>query len=126
MSTPQETYETLCRFHRETAMLGAIDSLLNWDERTQLPPAAGEFRAEQITYLTGMIHQRSVDPRIGDWLEELAASPLAEDPHSDTGCTIPPAPAHLRERETITARACRGVGPYLGSGPAEVGPGPSR
>ena len=82
------TYELLCDHARETALLTSIEGLLEWDERVGLPSAAGEYRAEQITYLAGMGHKRQTDPRIGDWLGELADSPLAADPHSDTGATI--------------------------------------
>ena len=82
------TYAKLCRHCRETALLGSIESLLGWDERTLLPPAAGEYRAEQMTYLAGMIHRRETDPQLGDWLRELAASSLAGEPHSDCGTVI--------------------------------------
>jgi carboxypeptidase Taq len=82
------TYERLCRHCRETALLGSIESLLGWDERTLLPPAAGEYRAEQMTYLAGMMHRRETDPQLGDWLRELAESPLVGDPHSDSGTII--------------------------------------
>ncbi len=82
------TYEKLCRHCREIALLGSIESLLGWDERTLLPPAAGEYRAEQMTYLAGMIHGRQTDPQLGDWLRELAESPLVGDLHSDSGTVI--------------------------------------
>lgn len=82
------TYDKLCRHSRETALLGSVESLLGWDERTLMPPAAGEYRAEQMTLLAGMIHRRETDPQLGDWLGELADSPLAGDPHSDAGTVI--------------------------------------
>ena len=73
---------------RETALLESSAHLLGWDERTKLPKKGAPYRAEQLTYLAGLIHQRQTDPRVGEWLDELADSPLAEDPHSDTGATI--------------------------------------
>src|SRR5258708_630284 len=84
----QKLYDQLCRHARETALLGSAESVLGWDERTMLPPAAGEYRAEQMALLAGMIHSRRTDPRMGEWLGELAAGSLAADPHSDTGTTI--------------------------------------
>lgn len=81
-------FELACRHARETALLGSIESVLGWDERTMLPPAGGEHRAEQMTLLSGMIHQRQTDPQYGAWLAELSQSELAADPHSDTGATI--------------------------------------
>jgi carboxypeptidase Taq len=87
-SSAEQCYQDLCQHLRTTALLSSIESLLGWDERTLLPPAGGEYRAEQMTYLAGMLHQRHTDPRVGQWLEEIAASDLASDPASDAAVTI--------------------------------------
>jgi carboxypeptidase Taq len=84
----QSTYERLCSNAREVALLESMQSLLGWDERTKLPPAGGEYRAEQMSYLAGVIHKRQTAPEVGQWLTELADSPLAADPHSETGADI--------------------------------------
>ncbi len=81
-------YASLCDHTRETALLRDIQSALFWDERTYMPPAGGDYRAEQLAYLSGEIHRRQTDPRQGEWLAELADSPLAADPASDAGCVI--------------------------------------
>ncbi len=81
-------YDKLCAYTRETAILNSIEALLGWDERTKMPPAAGEHRAEQIQYLAGAIHRRQTDPQVGEWLAELTDSDLAADRHSDGGTTI--------------------------------------
>ena len=69
MSTPTAgpdlTYTRLCDHARETALLGSIAGLLEWDERTFMPRAAGAFRAEQLTYLSGLIHERRTDEAVG-------------------------------------------------------------
>ncbi len=83
-----QVFDRVCGHSRQTALLTSVDALLGWDERCLMPHAAGEYRAEQMTLLAGMIHDRQTDPRLGDWLAELAASPLAADPQSDTGVTI--------------------------------------
>ena len=44
-------YQEVCRYARRTAVLASIDAVLGWDERTQLPPAGAEHRAEQSTLL---------------------------------------------------------------------------
>ena len=100
----QTTYEKLCRHAREVAILSSTQSLLGWDERTKLPPAGAEYRAEQMSYLAGLIHQRETAREVGEWLAELNESPLAADPHSDTGADI----ANLRrdyERKTKLPQA---------------------
>ncbi|MBL8827409.1 MAG: carboxypeptidase M32 [Planctomycetaceae bacterium] len=73
---------------RQTILLSAIEQALGWDERCMMPQQGGEYRAEQMTLLAGMIHERNTAPQLGEWYAELAASPLASDPHSDTGATI--------------------------------------
>lgn len=81
-------YEYVCAHARQTALVGAIDALLGWDERVWLPPAAGAYRAEQIAFLAGLQHDRWTDAAFGDWLDQLTSSPLAADRHSDEGTTI--------------------------------------
>ena len=89
MSAKFETlYQDVCRHAREIGLLSSIESLLGWDERCLLPAAGAEYRAEQMTLVTGLIHARQTDPRLGGWLDELAASPLAADPASASGATI--------------------------------------
>jgi carboxypeptidase Taq len=73
---------------REAAMLNSMQGLLGWDERTNLPPAGGEYRAEQMSYLAGVIHKKQTAPEVGDWLADLSDSPLTADQHSDTGADI--------------------------------------
>jgi carboxypeptidase Taq len=81
-------FEELCRLAREAALIEAIEATLGWDERTYMPPAAGEYRAEQMTFLSGLAHKKRTNPRFGELLAELANSGLAKDPHSDAGATI--------------------------------------
>lgn len=83
-----QLYQHLCQYARETALLGSIESVLGWDERTMLPAAGGEHRAEQMALLSGMVHRRWTNPDLGQWLAELQESPLAADKHSDTGTNI--------------------------------------
>ncbi|MBN1853191.1 MAG: carboxypeptidase M32 [Pirellulales bacterium] len=81
-------YDSLCHHVSQTALLTSIENVLCWDERTQMPPEAGPYRAVQRSFLAGEIHRRRTDPRLGEWLAILADSPLATDPYSDAGATI--------------------------------------
>src|SRR3954447_18839772 len=81
-------YDRLCTHARETAILNSMQGLLGWDERTKLPPAGGEYRAEQMSFLAGLIHKKQTAPEVGEWLAELIDSPLAADRHSQTGADI--------------------------------------
>ena len=80
----QQTYD----YVRETALLDNVLALLEWDERTGLPSRAGEGRAQQVTFLSGLVHQRKTGAQFGDWLNELAQSELAEQPDSPVGASI--------------------------------------
>ena len=54
----QDAFEQLCQIIRDAGILRSVQELMEWDERTMLPPAAGEYRAEQVTYLSGLAHAR--------------------------------------------------------------------
>lgn len=86
---PAETaYNELRGFTRQTALLEAIESLLSWDERCLMPASGGDYRAEQMALLAGIIHDHKTDPRVGAWLAEIEASSLAAERHSDIGATV--------------------------------------
>lgn len=87
MST-STAFEELCSLSREAALIESMEAMLGWDERTYMPAGAGEYRAEQMTYLTGLAHQKRTSKRLGELLGELADSDLTKEPHSDVGATI--------------------------------------
>src|ERR1043166_9344638 len=86
MPDVDSVFDQLANHCRETAMWNSIDALLGWDERTMMPPAAGEYRADQTAMLAGMIHRRRTDSQLGHWLNTLLAA--KPDPHSDRGATV--------------------------------------
>ncbi len=87
-SSDEQIFQRVSDHGRRISLLGTIEELLGWDERTMMPPAGAEHRAEQVTLLAGLVHERRTDAQFGSWLDQLAESPLAADPHSDAGCTI--------------------------------------
>lgn len=87
-STSESTYQQFREHVREIGVLSSLSHLLAWDERTQMPEAGAEYRAEQATLIATLIHRRATDPKLGDWLDALGDSSLAEDPHSVTGANI--------------------------------------
>ncbi|WP_164103765.1 carboxypeptidase M32 [Candidatus Laterigemmans baculatus] len=88
MADLEQTFEALVAEARETALLQTTADALEWDERTGMPPQAGEYRAEQVTLLRGMIHRRRTTEQLGERLAALANWERAADPHSDVGATI--------------------------------------
>ena len=87
-STETAAWEGLCEHFRELALLSSMAGLLSWDQQTKLPTRGAAFRAKQISHVTGLIHSRRTDNRVGDWLTQLEASEWAASPESDQGSTV--------------------------------------
>ncbi len=68
-----EHYRQLCELKRESATLGAVGSLLSWDQETYMPNAASDNRAEQSAVLAGLVHERETSKRVGDLLAACEA-----------------------------------------------------
>ncbi len=56
----------------EISDLGRARALLAWDERTVMPPAGAEARAEQEATLARVRHQRLVSDELGRLLDQAA------------------------------------------------------
>lgn len=74
MPRTQDLYDELINELRQTAVLGSCGSLLGWDEQTYMPPGGSEHRADQLSLLAGLVHDRQTSPRIGELLSELEGS----------------------------------------------------
>lgn len=84
----QEIWTEIRAFVAETAKLEGAVALLEWDDRTYLPSRGGTYRADQMTLLSGMIHRRLTDQRLGEMLQQLSTSDFMSDPHSPTAASI--------------------------------------
>ncbi len=72
--TATSSYEQLLKKARELADLSKIFSLLNWDERVNMPDAGARARAEQYATLAGILHEKRTAPDFVALLNELRAS----------------------------------------------------
>jgi carboxypeptidase Taq len=88
LQAASQRYEEVCRYARQTAVLASIEAVLDWDERTMLPPAGTEHRAQQESLLAGMIHDRWTNAEFGQWLAELVEDPLSADPAGEAGVNL--------------------------------------
>jgi carboxypeptidase Taq len=59
--------------------LSSAIGLLAWDQETFMPPRAAQSRAEQLSTLQALYHERLTDPRLGEQVQQLAQS-TALDP----------------------------------------------
>ncbi len=50
----------------QTATLGSVGALLNWDQETYMPPAASDHRAAQQELLATLVHERRTSSRMGE------------------------------------------------------------
>lgn len=69
-------YEELIELVADASLLGSTGSLLGWDQETMMPRAGVEYRARQLAQLSGLIHSKATDPRIGDLLDECDETDL--------------------------------------------------
>jgi carboxypeptidase Taq len=57
----------------EASDLSRARALLDWDERTQMPPAGARIRADQVATLARIEHERLVSEGLGRLIEKAAA-----------------------------------------------------
>ena len=69
-------YNELVKHQKEISLLDSVNSVLFWDKTTVMPPAATEYRGEQMALLANLSHQRQTSSTYSDLLnkadEELA------------------------------------------------------
>lgn len=66
-----KNYQNLVEKLSEVSYLNGTMSTLGWDQEVVMPIGASEARAQQISVLAGVIHERMTDPRLGDCLAAL-------------------------------------------------------
>jgi carboxypeptidase Taq len=74
----ETSYGELIQTVREAALLGSCGAVLGWDERTYMPHNGSTLRGDQMALVARLTHEMSTDPRLGDCLSEIEASPLLQ------------------------------------------------
>jgi len=64
-------YEKLHSLSKQRYLLSGVSSILDWDQETYMPKAAGGVRAEQQEMLKGLIHQQKTSPAFVKALSKL-------------------------------------------------------
>ncbi|MGX9707714.1 carboxypeptidase M32 [Laceyella tengchongensis] len=67
----EKKWQELKKRLKEIYDLQSVISLLNWDQNTYMPQAAGGARGSQLAALGRIAHDKLTDPRLGELLEEL-------------------------------------------------------
>jgi carboxypeptidase Taq len=68
--------------------LHGAESVLNWDQATYMPPGGAVARGRQLALLSGLAHERMIDPEIGRLLDALAPWADAQGADSDAAALI--------------------------------------
>jgi carboxypeptidase Taq len=72
----------------EVQDLNKVVRLLSWDQQTMMPPAGTGHRAEQLSTVFRIAHEKFTDPEIGRLLDELKPLEDSLDPDSDDAALI--------------------------------------
>lgn len=75
-SEPPAAYEELRDHIQETAYLGDAAGVVGWDQQVTMPTGGAPARAKQMSALSGVIHERQTDERLGELLSEIDESAL--------------------------------------------------
>src|SRR3989442_9188071 len=76
------SFEQLTLRLAEITDLQRTGGLLFWDQRTKMPPAGAEARAETLATIGRIAHEKFVDAELGRLLDELR--PYEEDLEPET------------------------------------------
>lgn len=63
-------YDNLRRRFREVALIRSTGSVLGWDQEAYLPVKAADWRADQISWISGQQHRMATSAEAGAWIAE--------------------------------------------------------
>lgn len=74
-------YTDLCDLLRQAETIESLSRLASWDQETIMPAKAAAFRAEQLSMLSRLAHEKLTSPELGDLIEACEADDsLKDDP----------------------------------------------
>ncbi|MCA9138578.1 MAG: carboxypeptidase M32, partial [Planctomycetales bacterium] len=88
MSLDESLFRSVCDAARRAAVFQSAADTLEWDERTGMPSAAGEYRADQVSVLRAAAHEIRTEKKYGDALQTLSDQCAELDPHGDQAATV--------------------------------------
>jgi carboxypeptidase Taq len=69
-----DLYKKLLEKYKEIVLLNNITMNIYWDMDTYMPEKGVEQRSEELAIISGLIHEKTIDPEIGALLEEIKAN----------------------------------------------------
>lgn len=64
-------YDELLIIYKDYFVLENISSLIRWDSQVNMPEKAVQQRADQMNIISGLIHEKKTNPRIGEIINQL-------------------------------------------------------
>jgi len=83
-----KAYGELIQRFKDARVLDSVGAIVGWDQHTYMPPSGAAHRAEQMGFLAKLGHRMVTDPRMGERLAEVEASPLVKNPESDEAVNV--------------------------------------
>ncbi|MBK5114524.1 MAG: carboxypeptidase M32 [Candidatus Heimdallarchaeota archaeon] len=68
-----DLYEKLLAKYKEIMLLRNVSGQITWDFEVMMPKKGGQQRGEELALMSGLIHDRNTDPKIGSLLKEIKA-----------------------------------------------------
>ena len=87
---------------KEIALLSSTAAILGWDQETYAPSNSVTYRAQQLSYLHGRIHELKTSPTFQEGLASLNGPDQRELTHQYERATKLPQELILRDSETST------------------------
>lgn len=75
--TPKQAYDWLYNYSKESAYLSAFADLAQWDQATYTPKKGHAHRAQMMAAMAKLMHERSVNPKIGEMLAKAEGDKTA-------------------------------------------------
>jgi len=66
-----DLYKKLLAKLKEIYLLGNVSGQIHWDFEVMMPKKGTQQRAEELALMSGLIHERKTDPKIGSLLKEI-------------------------------------------------------
>ena len=62
------SYDQLIQLGKETRLVSDAQALLGWDQEVLLPRSGVSYRAEQMAWFSGWLHNKFTAEEVGDWI----------------------------------------------------------
>ena len=73
------SYNQLVQLGKETQLVADAQALLGWDQEVLLPRSGVSYRAEQMAWFSGWLHNKFTSEEVGAWISAAEAEVISQD-----------------------------------------------